>query len=307
MLSVFALAIFLAANSSAICVASSVSWRPALFGRPFVGRRIIGNTDKVHTRSEEALIDIRGGDAQSPAEQALRRYIAESSTNTGRFHVQGWRWHNMSVIREAERLQKLAQQMQLNDNADTSRLAKAADYVVGFNLKALHRVEAMFFPKTRQWMKDSTTAEPEIVQAFDEVMADLEEDKKKMAELGEKITHSISTSSANNVAHTVASQTGELIDLAKSMLDRERQLVMPTISICVPEKEQQKFNNQVIKFLGVLEARVHLVHMHEVVEESKSKQEQKLWEESIPKLPRSMIPRWKRSLYEPKAAALVLP
>lgn len=306
MLSVFALAIFLAANSSAICVASSVSWRPALFGRPFVGR-IIGNTDIPPTRSEEALIDIRGGDAQSPAVQTLRRYVAESSTNTGRFHVQGWRWHNMSVIREAERLQKLAQQMQQQGDADTSRLAKAADYVVGFNLKALHRVEAMFFPKARKWMADSTTAQPEIVQAFDEVMADLETDKKKMAELGEKITHSISTSSENNVAQTVASQTGELIDLAKSMLDRERQLVMPTISICVPAKEQQKFNNQVIKFLGVLEARVHLVHMHEVVEESNSKQERKLWEESIPKLPRSMIPRWKRSLYEPKAAALVLP
>ena len=91
------------------------------------------------------------------------------------------------------------------------------------------------------------------------------------------------------------------------MLTRETELVMPTVGLCVPEKEQKKFNNQVIKFLGVLEARVHLVHMHEVVEETDSQLERKLWEESIPALPRSMIPRWKRTLYEPKASALCMP
>ena len=91
------------------------------------------------------------------------------------------------------------------------------------------------------------------------------------------------------------------------MLAREIDLIMPTVAVSVPEKEQKKFNNQVIKFLGVLEARVHLVHMHEVVEATNSKQEQKLWEESIPSLPRSMIPRWKRTLYEPKASALCMP
>lgn len=90
------------------------------------------------------------------------------------------------------------------------------------------------------------------------------------------------------------------------MADREINLVMPTVGLCVPEKEQNKFNNQVIKFLGVLEARVHLVHMHEVVQEANSKHEQQLWEEAIPALPRSMIPRWKRSLYEPKASALCM-
>ena len=91
------------------------------------------------------------------------------------------------------------------------------------------------------------------------------------------------------------------------MLTREINLVMPTVGLCVPEKDQKKFNNQVIKFLGVLEARVHLVHMHEVVEATNSQQEKQLWEESIPSLPRSMIPRWKRTLYEPKASALCMP
>jgi hypothetical protein len=105
----------------------------------------------------------------------------------------------------------------------------------------------------------------------------------------------------------VATKSGELVDLVQSMLEREINLVMPVVGLSVPEKDQKKFNNQVIKFLGVLEARCHLVHMHEVVAEANSQLERQLWEESIPSLPRSMIPRWKRTLYEPRASALSMP
>lgn len=300
MLSLSALA-FCLANSNAICVASSVSWRPALFGaRPILPSALLKvRGGDATTTDSTTLVEVRGGDSE--AEATLRRTLQDASTS-GKFRVQGWRWHTMSVIREAERLQKLAQQTD-----DVDRMKKAADYVVNFNLKALHRVEAMFFPKMRLWMSDSKTANAETIEAFDKVVANLEEDQKKMAALGRSITHSLSGSSDRNTARTVASQSEELVDLAKSMLEREINLVMPAVGTFVEEKDQQKFNNQVIKFLGVLESRVHLVHMHEVVEEANSKHEQKLWEESIPSLPRSMIPRWKRTLYEPKAAALVMP
>jgi len=107
------------------------------------------------------------------------------------------------------------------------------------------------------------------------------------------------------VAQRVAIQSGQLHDLTQSMLERELSHVIPIVGQCVPEKEQMKFNNQVIKFLGVLDARTHLVHMHEVVANSKDKAiEHQLWEECIPALPRSLIPRWKRTLYEPRAGAL---
>ena len=105
----------------------------------------------------------------------------------------------------------------------------------------------------------------------------------------------------------VAVQSGQLMDLTKSMLEREITLVIPTIRLCVSEKEQKKFNNQVIKFLGVLESRTHLVHMHEVVAEADNALEHELWVESIPSLPRSLIPRWKRTLYEPRASMLNSP
>lgn len=111
-------------------------------------------------------------------------------------------------------------------------------------------------------------------------------------------------SSKASTASTVAAQSGELVALSKSMLEREMTYVIPTVGLFVPEKEQKKFNNQVITFLGVLEARCHLVHMHEVVTEANSALEEELWKESIPSLPRSMIPRWKRTLYEPRASML---
>lgn len=248
----------------------------------------------------------RGGAKSVTAEDTLRRCLLEAK-EAGKFHVQGWRWHTMSVLREAQRLQKLAKNMEGGQELDVTRLQKAADYVVDFNLKALHRVEAMFFPWMRQRMGDSKIAQPEMVKAFNSVVENLEKDQRRLAQLGKSITHSFAGSSTNSVAHTVASQSGELVDLAKSMLEREIALVIPTVSLCVPEKDQKKFNNQVIKFLGVLEARCHLVHMHEVVADSKSDLEEELWKENIPSVPRSMIPRWKRTLYEPKASVLSLP
>ena len=36
-------------------------------------------------------------------------------------------------------------------------------------------------------MKESKTAGPEVIQAFDKVVATLEEDQKKMAEIGKRI------------------------------------------------------------------------------------------------------------------------
>jgi hypothetical protein len=108
----------------------------------------------------------------------------------------------------------------------------------------------------------------------------------------------------SEVAHSVATKSEAMADLSRSMLAREVALLMPAIGRFVPEKEQKKFNNHVIKYLGVLDSRCHLVHMHEVVAEANCPLEEKLWKESIPSIPRSMVPRWKRTLYEPRASML---
>ncbi len=81
-------------------------------------------------------------------------------------------------------------------------------------------------------------------------------------------------------------------------------LLVPTVASIVPEAEQKSFNNKVLLSLGILDSRTHLVGMYDTVCEMGDELEHQLFQEFIPYLPRLMIPRWKRLLYEPKAGAL---
>ena len=308
-------------TGSLLCSASNVSWLPKI---NLARRRRDGSGGLLPPKTMEDIVlvdDLRGGGLGSSAvadvssEEIMREYL-EDASEVRKFHIQGWRWHTMSFAREAERLQKLAlrlaaaDQHQQTQETDMSSLQQAADYVVNFNLKALHRVEDMFFPWIRQRMNESPVADEGMKLALSNVMDDLQADQRKLAALGETLMSSIQNSKSSTaplVARKVALQSREIMDLTRSMLEREITLVIPTVGLCIPEKEQKKFNNQVISFLGVFESRTHLVHMHEVVAEADNKLEQELWQECIPSLPRSMIPRWKRTLYSPKASMLDVP
>ena len=87
------------------------------------------------------------------------------------------------------------------------------------------------------------------------------------------------------------------------MLDTENALLVPLVAHFVPVREQVTFNNKVIRSLGVWDSRLHLVGMHEAVAQDTA--EYALFEKEIPYLPRMMISRWKRNLYDPKVAVLV--
>jgi hypothetical protein len=92
----------------------------------------------------------------------------------------------MSLVREAELLSNMAQRFQTKPVEKRHPLQQAADYVIGFNLKGLHKIEAdLFFP----WMKEKLTAvkELELSQAFATVMNELEKDRKTVAKLGDSI------------------------------------------------------------------------------------------------------------------------
>jgi len=126
--------------------------------------------------------------ALTEAEATVRSYLESSSEEEedqaeGRFYVQGWRWHTMSLVHEAGRLHRLAAQtLLLNKNEDgdknLSALQVAADYVVGFNMKGLHSIERdLFFP----WVRESTRkALPEkgVRRAMDNVVDQLERDRQ---------------------------------------------------------------------------------------------------------------------------------
>ena len=105
---------------------------------------------------------------------------------------------------------------------------------------------------------------------------------------------------------SVETKSAMIVDHVRSMLDLEESFLVPLIARVVPEADQKSFNSRVIRKLGVFDSRLHLVGMHEVVTESKNVQELKLFEEIIPSIPRKLIPRWKRLLYQPQAGVLDL-
>jgi hypothetical protein len=102
----------------------------------------------------------------------------------------------------------------------------------------------------------------------------------------------------------IAEDSAELESCARSMMNRENSLLVPAIAEVVPESEQKSFNSKVLRNLGLLDSRLHLVHMHEAVWESNIAEEKKLFQQNIPSIPQRMIPRWRRNLYLPQTNVL---
>lgn len=91
--------------------------------------------------------------------------------------------------------------------------------------------------------------------------------------------------------------------LCEDLFQRENTYLVPIITILVTEFQQDLFNTNVLRVLGLFNSRMHLVSMHEAVLEA-SEEERTLFEKEIPFVARMMIPRWKRLLYEPAAGVL---
>ena len=75
--------------------------------------------------------------------EVIRRFLDSSPGNAQEypFHIQGWRWHSMSLARDSLRLERLAQRLSdTNDDDGYSALERAADYVVDFNMAGMFRI-----------------------------------------------------------------------------------------------------------------------------------------------------------------------
>ena len=93
-------------------------------------------------------------------------------------------------------------------------------------------------------------------------------------------------------------KAGIIAETASSMLQREESFLVPAVAQLVSDSEQKSFNNRVLRKLGILDSRLHLVSMHEAVQNNEA--EQRLFQETIPAIAQMMIPRWKRLMYEPR-------
>jgi hypothetical protein len=101
----------------------------------------------------------------------------------------------------------------------------------------------------------------------------------------------------------IAELSADLSTRIQNIVKEQDTFLVPAVAILVPESKQRAFNNKVILNMGVLDSRLHLVGMHEAVLEQ-GETEQALFQQEIPAIPRYMIPRWKRLLYDPQASVL---
>ncbi len=122
---------------------------------------------------------------------AIEQFISELDfqMSLDRFHIHGWRWHTASLVRESGRLSNLAQRAKSaleSDDRITEVLHQAVDYVVGFNMKGLHRIESdLMFPWIRERLTTAKDMDPKVSQEFASVMGQLENARKRLVELGE--------------------------------------------------------------------------------------------------------------------------
>jgi hypothetical protein len=109
------------------------------------------------------------------------------------FHIHGWRWHTASLVRESRRLCSLAQRAQSVESSEalntmTHALHQAADYVVGFNMKGLHRIETgLMFPWMREKLTTAGSIPGEASKGFARAISQLESDREELVALGDSI------------------------------------------------------------------------------------------------------------------------
>ncbi|KAL7448494.1 hypothetical protein ACHAWC_000669 [Mediolabrus comicus] len=272
--------------------------------------------------------DIRGGGAiivssiDEGTLSIIKQFLASSSEKNEKnndFLIQGWRWHVMSLIRDAGRLKSLAEHLaknKMSDDSSLDALVTAADFVVNFNMAGLYRVESAMFVK---WLRkhlcrpdafgdDSNAAATS--NAYGNVIGKIEDQRIDCENLGKELYDKANAASSPSITleqrrqhlHEIVRLSTRLSDELHSMRTLQETLIVPAISQIVSPSEQKSFNNKVLFNLGVLESRVHLVGMHDAVLESGSAFEREKFQKEIPYVARMMIERWRKSLYDPKGA-----
>jgi len=239
------------------------------------------------------------------------------------FRVNGWRWHTQSVLRDLDRFEKVIEYERnvnirqlsnkkgtisnlnpLNDqnsksNIDlTKRLMLCYTYVCQFNWRALMRVERdIFYP----WLRDIL---PEQSRAL---AIEFTQSPARARTLMDRLKRECEGVQRENPAtfNAALATLDELRSCAKRSQKLQENVFVPFITAHITVRDQERFNRQVIKTLGMLESQVHLVGMREAI--SKQPTEEKIFKQQIPRLVQSMIPVWRNAVYKKKTMCLELP
>jgi len=220
------------------------------------------------------------------------------------FLINGWRWHARSVLRDLGRFQTLveneaeqvAQETITKRKIFGSRLVQAHSFLWGFNWAALEKIEStLFFP----WLRTS------LPRSVHRTLATFERERRSILQLGEDLRVAcvdISQTGNTQSLEIASTLTMEINSRTRDLMNMQEGLVMPYVSAYVPAKEQKKFNNKVIKSLGIVNSQIHLVSMADAV--ANSAEEKAKFKKQIPSVAQAMIPVWRSRLYNPKAKYL---
>jgi len=211
------------------------------------------------------------------------------------FLINGWRWHTSSVIRDLKRFQDVVQKTEKSKNIEASRIVRCSEFVVGFNWKALMRVEReIFFP----WLENM------LPVSARSLFSDVYQNHNIIQKLSESlVSECLSCSNDFGALQRVDKILSEMLICASNIQTIQENNFIPYISAYVSRKEQERFNHKVIKKLGLLDSQIHLVSMLEAI--AGNSVEEALFRTNIPKVARLLIPVWKKRLYAPKADCLL--
>jgi hypothetical protein len=202
------------------------------------------------------------------------------------FLVNGWRWHTMSVIRDLERFEMVLNYIDLeikNSKASlqaedqskyADRIRRCNEFVIGFNWKALMRVEReLFFPWLQKLLPPSAKALFTEVYNQHDVINSLSDNLAKECKLC-----AVDTTAVKRAVQIVL----ELKRSACSIQSIQEKTFVPYVASYVNKNEQEKFNRRVISRLGLIDSQAHLVSMTEAIKGVHS--EENLFKAQIPKI-----------------------
>lgn len=250
-------------------------------------------------------------------ESIIQNYLDSTPSIADKFFIQGWRWHHLSIVRDAKRLNQYASVVKSGDEEDLEPLKKAVDFVFNFNLRGLSDIEdKVFFPWLREKLLNSEYESEETKKAFASMIEDVDQDRKRVKDLASKIVSYMDLATENSVDQNmrrdaldnIITNTDAVYNLTNSIKAREDKFLVPALMKNVSSREQKFFNNKVLRSLGILQSRKYLIGMYDAVHDPDygNEEEQTLFVEQIPLVARMMIGSWRKSLYEPEVGMLDL-
>lgn len=213
------------------------------------------------------------------------------------FLINGWRWHTASVIRDLNRFEKVLIESKrgktdVERTLARERIMKGYMFVFDFNWKACMKVEReIFFPWLQTLLPSSSN------YLFNDVYEKHDSIKRMSSNL--RNTCMNFGWDDDKSYRTALGLLRELKDCAIFIQNAQENVFVPFISAYVEKKDQEKFNNRVIRNLGLLDSQVHLVSMKEAI--NGNKKEENLFKNQIPYVARKLIPVWRKRLYQPRA------